>query len=45
MSGHVDERVRVRAPRAGALAFVYKPFDGKELLSVIQEVVDRRSER
>lgn len=44
ISGHVDEQVRERALRAGALAFVYKPFDGEELLSVIQEVVDRRSE-
>ena len=43
ISGHVDDRVRERALRAGALAFVYKPFDGEELLGVIQKVVERRS--
>lgn len=44
ISGHVDEEVRLRALREGAVAFLYKPFDGEELLRVIQKALDPDSE-
>jgi FixJ family two-component response regulator len=44
ISGHMDEQVRQRALRAGALSFLYKPFDGEELLREIQRAVEQRSE-
>jgi FixJ family two-component response regulator len=43
ISGHVDEQVRERALREGAVAFLYKPFDGEELLRVIQRAVQQDS--
>ena len=39
ISGHVDEEVRGRALRQGALDFLYKPFDGEELLSAIDRAL------
>ena len=44
ISAHVDEQVRQRALREGAVAFLYKPFDGEELLRVIETAVDHGSE-
>lgn len=40
ISAHVDEEVRSRALREGALAFLYKPFDGEELLRAIQRAIE-----
>lgn len=40
ISGHVDEQIRQRALREGAVAFLYKPFDGEELLRVIQGTLE-----
>lgn len=40
ISAHVDEEVRHRALREGAVAFLYKPFDGEELLHAIQGALD-----
>ena len=44
ISGHVDEQVRERALHEGAVAFLYKPFDGEELLRVIRRAVEPDSE-
>lgn len=44
ISGHVDEHVRERALREGAAAFLFKPFDGEELLRVIQYAVEHGSQ-
>jgi FixJ family two-component response regulator len=43
ISGHVDEQLRQRALRLGAVAFLYKPFDGEELLRVIQRALEQDS--
>ncbi len=43
ISGHVDEQLRERALREGSVAFLYKPFDGEELLRVIQRALEQRS--
>jgi FixJ family two-component response regulator len=40
ISAHVDEEVRSRALREGALEFLYKPFDGEELLRAIQRAIE-----
>ena len=45
ISGHLDEQVRERALREGAVAFLYKPFDGEELLRVIQRALEPGSTR
>jgi len=44
ITGRVDEQVRQRALREGALSFLYKPFDGEELLREMQRAVEQRSE-
>jgi len=44
ISAHVDEAARQRSLEAGAFAFLYKPFDGEELLRVIQKALDRAAE-
>jgi FixJ family two-component response regulator len=44
ISGHMDEQVRERALREGAVAFLFKPFDGEELLRLIQRNVDHGSQ-
>ena len=41
ISGQLDERVRERALRLGAVAFLYKPFDGEELLRAIQRALEQ----
>ena len=43
ISAHVDEEVRRRALDEGALDFLYKPFDGEELLRAIQRAIGRRT--
>ena len=43
ISGQVDEEVRERAVRSGAIAFLYKPFDGEELLRAIQRALKQDS--
>ena len=43
ISGHVDEQVRERALREGSVAFLYKPFDGEELLRVIRSALEQGS--
>jgi two-component system response regulator FixJ len=43
ISAHLDEQVRQRALREGALEFLYKPFDGEELLCAIQKALERDS--
>ena len=43
ISGQLDEEVRERALRSGAVAFLYKPFDGEELLRVIQRALEQGS--
>ncbi len=35
ISGNVDDEVRHRALREGAVDFLYKPFDGEDLLRAI----------
>jgi FixJ family two-component response regulator len=44
ISAHVDEQVRECALREGAVAFLFKPFDGEELLRVIQRTVEHGSQ-
>ena len=43
ISGQLDEEVRQRGLRSGAIAFLYKPFDGEELLRAIQRALERGS--
>ena len=45
ISAHVDEDVRNRALREGSIDFLYKPFDGEDLLRAIQEALGPDSER
>jgi FixJ family two-component response regulator len=40
ISAHYDEEIRQRALRGGARAFLYKPFDAVELLSLIKRALD-----
>jgi FixJ family two-component response regulator len=41
ISGHGDIPMSVRAMKAGAVEFLVKPFQNEELLSAIQQAVDR----
>lgn len=40
ISGHLDDEVRSRALGEGAIAFLYKPFDGEELLRAIRMALE-----
>ncbi len=40
ISAHYDEEVRQRTFDGGACAFLYKPFDAAELLSVVERALD-----
>lgn len=44
ISGQLDAEVRERALCSGAAAFLYKPFEGEELLRVIQRALEQGSE-
>jgi RNA polymerase sigma factor (sigma-70 family) len=44
VTGHVDVRDSVRAMRGGAVDFLTKPVEGKELLASIRRAVDRTLE-
>jgi FixJ family two-component response regulator len=37
----VDEAVRQRSLREGAFEFLYKPFDGEELVRAIQRALEQ----
>jgi len=39
ITAHFDARTRSRALRAGAIAFLHKPYSEEELLGIIREVV------
>lgn len=39
ISAHEDEEVRAQAIEAGAIAFLFKPFDEQELMSAIQSAL------
>jgi FixJ family two-component response regulator len=41
MSAHHNAEIRKTAIDAGAIAFLYKPFDGTELLKTIQSAVTK----
>ena len=41
ISGRPDARMRERAAEAGAVAFLEKPFAGKDLLLVVEEAIRR----
>jgi FixJ family two-component response regulator len=43
VSGHVDDEIRRRALDGGAVDFMYKPFDGADLLRVIDLALNRSS--
>jgi FixJ family two-component response regulator len=40
ISAHVDDRIRRRALDEGAVDFLYKPFDGEELLRSIHRALE-----
>lgn len=42
ISAHVDEAVRQRSLSEGAFEFLYKPFDGDEILRAIQKALDQQ---
>lgn len=42
LTGYGDARTAVRAMKAGAHDFLLKPFDGHELLEVVQDAIARR---
>jgi two-component system response regulator FixJ len=44
ISAHVDEAVRQRSLLEGAFEFLYKPFDGEELLRAIQKALEQTPE-
>jgi FixJ family two-component response regulator len=39
ISAHVNDEVRRRALEGGAIAFMYKPFDGADLLHAIEQAL------
>jgi FixJ family two-component response regulator len=41
ISGNADDDVRHRALREGAVDFLYKPFDGEDLLRAIDKALGR----
>ncbi len=41
ISAHVDEAVRQRSLGEGAFEFLYKPFDGEELVRAIQRALEQ----
>jgi FixJ family two-component response regulator len=41
ISAHVDDDTRNRAIHAGAVDFIYKPFDGADLLRAIDRAVNK----
>ena len=41
VTGHGDIPMAVRAMKAGAVDFLAKPFDDKEILDAVREAVDR----
>jgi two-component system response regulator FixJ len=45
ISAQVDEAVRQRSLREGAFEFLYKPFDGEELLRAIHKALEQTPER
>ena len=45
ISAHSDEEPRQRALDGGAIAFLYKPFDGAELLGVIRSALNNNTGR
>lgn len=44
ITGSLADSVRMRAIHAGALAVLSKPFDQKEILKIVREVVHRKQE-
>jgi len=40
ISAHVDDQIRRRALEEGAVDFLYKPFDGEELLRSINRAIE-----
>jgi DNA-binding response OmpR family regulator len=44
ISAHYDDETRQRALDAGAVAFLYKPFDAAELLGTIETVLNNARE-
>lgn len=40
ISAQTDEQVRQCALREGAAGFLYKPFDGEDLLHLVEQVVE-----
>lgn len=44
ISAHHDEETRQRALDGGAVAFLYKPFDGAKLLGVIEAALNNSRE-
>ena len=44
ISAHVDEVVRQRSLSDGAFEFLYKPFDGDELLRTVQTALEQTPE-
>jgi two-component system response regulator FixJ len=45
ISAHVDEAVRQRSLKEGVFEFLYKPFDGEELLRAIQKALEQTPEQ
>lgn len=41
ITAHYDDEIRRRALGGGAIAFLYKPFDGEDLLRAIDRALDR----
>jgi FixJ family two-component response regulator len=41
LTAHQDEAAEQRAQRQGAFAFLYKPFDGEELLRLVKHALGR----
>lgn len=44
ITGNLTEAVRTRAIHAGALAVFSKPFEQKQILAIVREVVNRKPE-
>ncbi len=44
ITGNLADSVRMRATHAGALAVLSKPFDQKQILKMVREVVHRKQE-
>jgi FixJ family two-component response regulator len=45
ITAYPNDEIRTRTLSAGAICFLYKPFDGQTLLRCIEDALNRRSRK